>query len=147
MLFQLIGLSSFYLAFFFLCTSATSDPASDPFGGKGKDVISIANSLYIAMLGVIIVVSLGNKPQGSRLAYIGVMVGFAVLFGIALYCTAWTIYLSVPHTLAGWKDIKALFAVPGFRDIVISLGSTYFLYIFASLLHAEPWHLFTSFIQ
>lgn len=75
------------------------------------------------------------------------MVGFAALFGIALYCTAWTIYLSVPHTLAGWRDIKALLSQSGFRDVVISLGSTYFLYIFASAMHFEIWHLFTSFIQ
>lgn len=45
LLFQLLGLSSFYLAFFFLCSSATSNPATDPFGGKGKDVISVANSV------------------------------------------------------------------------------------------------------
>lgn len=43
--FSFFGLSSFYLAFFFLCDSATSNPAHDPFGGHGLDVISVANSL------------------------------------------------------------------------------------------------------
>lgn len=39
LVFQFIGLSSFYLAFFFICTSATSGPAgTDPFGGYGSDV-------------------------------------------------------------------------------------------------------------
>lgn len=47
---------------------------------------------------------------------------FAVLFVIALYCTVWTIYLSVPHTTAGWSDIGALFSQSGFRDIAISIG-------------------------
>lgn len=34
-----------------------------------------------------------------------------------------------------------------FRNIVISIASTYALYIVSSLLHADPWHLFTSFVQ
>jgi hypothetical protein len=73
LIFQSIGLSSFYLAcgpsslhaskplahshlrsrrFFFLCSSATSSTANDPFGGYGSEVISVANSVYIATLGV-----------------------------------------------------------------------------------------------
>lgn len=68
LVFQFVGLSSFYLAFFFICNSSISDPNHDPFNGKGADIISVANSAYIAMLGIIIVVSLGNKPQGSKWA-------------------------------------------------------------------------------
>lgn len=34
-----------------------------------------------------------------------------------------------------------------FREIVISLAATYGLYFFASFMHFEPWHMFTSFIQ
>lgn len=91
LIFQAIGLSSFYLAFFFLCSAATSDSDDDPFGGVGSEVISVANSVYIATLGVTIVcgefcvaaavaaskwqsadlrfallAALGNKPAGSK---------------------------------------------------------------------------------
>ncbi|GAA5985410.1 hypothetical protein JCM11641_000148 [Rhodosporidiobolus odoratus] len=145
--FSFIGLSSFYLAFFFLCSSATDDPANDPFGGAGEDVISIANSIYIATLGITIVCALGNKPSGSRIWYILVMLIFAILFCIALYCTAWTVYLAVPHTAAGWEDIDALINDSAFRDLVIALASTYVLYIVSSILHGDPWHMFTCFIQ
>ncbi|SGY80101.1 BQ5605_C008g05303 [Microbotryum silenes-dioicae] len=147
LLFQTIGLSSFYLAFFFICNSATSDPAHDGFGGYGTDVISVANSVYIATLGITIVCALGNKPAGSKWLYVAVMTSFAVLFGIALYCTVWTIYLSVPHTLSGWKNIDALLQRSGFRNIVISLAATYGMYLISSILHYDPWHLFTCFIQ
>jgi len=34
-----------------------------------------------------------------------------------------------------------------FRDIAISLLATYGLYFFGSLIHFEPWHLVTSFVQ
>jgi len=36
---------------------------------------------------------------------------------------------------------------PTFRNIVISLLSTYGLYLIGSLLHGQPWHMITSFIQ
>lgn len=34
-----------------------------------------------------------------------------------------------------------------FRDIVIALAATYVLYLVASILHFEPWHMVTSFAQ
>ncbi|KAI5474977.1 chitin synthase, glycosyltransferase family 2 protein [Pseudohyphozyma bogoriensis] len=144
--FSFVGLSSFYLAFYFLCSSATST-SDDPFGGYGDDVISIANSVFISTIGVTVVCALGNKPAGSKWWYVACMTMFAILFCISLYCCAWTIWLAVPHTLAGWKEIKTLLEESAFRDIVISVGATYGLYIASSLLHAEPWHLFTCFIQ
>jgi chitin synthase len=72
---------------------------------------------------------------------------FALLFGIALYCTVWTIYLAVPHTLQGWKQFDELLKQSGFRDIALSIASTYGLYILLSILHYDPWHLLTCFIQ
>lgn len=55
--------------------------------------------------------------------------------------------LSVPHTAAGWQDVSALLDNSTFRDIVISLGATYGLYLVSSLLYLEPWHLLTSFVR
>lgn len=51
LIFSFVGISSFYLAFFFLTSSATSVAAEDPFGGKGADIVSIANSLFIGTIG------------------------------------------------------------------------------------------------
>lgn len=36
---------------------------------------------------------------------------------------------------------------PTFRDIVISVVGTYGLYLISSIMHLEPWHMFTSFVQ
>lgn len=82
--FSFVGLSSFYLAFFFLCNAATADPSTDPFGGHGQDVISISNNVFICTIGVTIVCALGNKPSGSRWWYMSVIVVFAALFIIAV---------------------------------------------------------------
>ncbi|GAA5840244.1 hypothetical protein JCM5353_007839 [Sporobolomyces roseus] len=144
--FSFVGLSSFYLAFFFLCNSATANPDTDPFGGYGQDVISVANGLFISTIGVTIVCALGNKPSGSRWWYIFVIVIFAALFVIAAYCTVWTVYLQL-KAIDDWSNIGDLLGQGGFRDIVIALAATYGLYILSSILYFDPWHLVTSFLQ
>ncbi|KAJ3058540.1 Chitin synthase, class 1 [Rhizoclosmatium hyalinum] len=37
--------------------------------------------------------------------------------------------------------------VPDFRNLVISILSTYVLYILSSIIHMDPWHVFTCLIQ
>jgi chitin synthase len=145
MIFQVIGPSSFYLAFVFLMQSATASETNDPFGGYGDDVLSVCSSLYIATLGVTVICALGNKPAASRWWYMFVVVVFAALFCIEFYCAGYTIWLAVPKTVAGWEDVDALMANSVFVDIVISLGATYGLYLFGSILYLEPWHMLTSF--
>ncbi|BGP38938.1 hypothetical protein JCM10449v2_002876 [Rhodotorula kratochvilovae] len=145
--FSFIGLAAFYLAFYFLCTSATSDPDQDAFFGHGEDVVSVCNYVYLATISICVVCALGNKPSGSRWWYIAVMTTFALLFGIALYCTGWVVYHSVPHSIEGWQDTDALLSNRTFVNLIISLGSTVGLYILASVLHADPWHMITCFAQ
>jgi len=92
-----------------------------------------------------------------------------VLFGlcniITTWCAAFTVYLAVPHNVAGWKDfpecVQKLFSnihnVNEFyslvrnnktiQDITIALLATYGLYFISSFMHLEPWHMFTSFAQ
>jgi len=147
MLFQFIALANFYLAFFFLCQSSVQDPDNDPFGGSGQSVVDIVTNVYVALMFVILICSMGNRPKGAKFAYMACILFFAALFGIALYCAGFTIWLAIPKTLAGWQDWKRLLGQPVFRDIVISLGATYGLYIYSSLIHLEPWHLLTSFVQ
>lgn len=110
MIFQVIGPSSFYLAFVFLMQSATASATNDPFGGYGDDVLSVCSSLYIATLGVTVICALGNKPAASKYWYLFTVVVFAALFCVEFYCAGYTIWLAVPHSVAGWQDVDALMA-------------------------------------
>ncbi|KIJ08482.1 glycosyltransferase family 2 protein [Paxillus involutus ATCC 200175] len=152
LLFTWTSLANFYLAFFFLVSSATATPATDAFNflsqGAGQAVFEVFLKLYIALLFVVTVCSLGNRPQGSKWIYALAMVLFGLCNVITLWCAGYTVYLAVPHTFAGWKDFPQLVATnQAFREIVISLAATYGLYLFSSIMHFEPWHMFTSFIQ
>ncbi|OJA08104.1 chitin synthase 2 [Rhizopogon vesiculosus] len=151
LLFTWTSLANFYLAFFFLVSSATT-ATNGAFNflsqGAGQDIFQVFLKLYIALLFVVTVCSLGNRPQGSKWIYGLCMLLFGVCNMITLWCAGWTVYLAVPHTLAGWEDFPNLVATnQTFREIVISLAATYGLYLFSSILHFEPWHMFTSFVQ
>ncbi|KAK0567387.1 Chitin synthase, class 2 [Tilletia horrida] len=153
LVFTFTAIANFFLAFFFLVSSATSDPEHDPFGGQGDAILEVMQNVYIALVVVCIVCSLGNRPQGSNFAYTSCLVAFALIMGIAMYCAGWTVYLALDSSgllaASGWnsENFSKLFATSGFRDIVISLAATYLLWVIASLIHFEPWHLITSFIQ
>ncbi|KAF9225402.1 glycosyltransferase family 2 protein [Gyrodon lividus] len=152
LLFTWTSLANFYLAFFFLVSSATASPKTDAFNflsqGAGQDVFEVFLKLYIALLFVVTVCSLGNRPQGSKWIYALAMILFGLCNVITLWCAGYTVYLAVPHTVAGWKDIPQLVTTnQALREIVISLAATYGLYLFSSIMHFEPWHMFTSFIQ
>ncbi|KAH8835645.1 chitin synthase [Flagelloscypha sp. PMI_526] len=147
------SLANFYLAFFFLIQSATSNENQNAFDflnvdGAATYVFEVFLKLYIALLFVVLVCSLGNRPQGSKKTYWLAVVLFGLCNIITLWCAGYTIYLAVPHTLEEWKDLPSLITENAtFRDICISLVATYGLYLFSSLLHAEPWHMLTSFVQ
>ncbi|KAI0348109.1 chitin synthase [Trametopsis cervina] len=152
LLFTWTSLANFYLAFFFLVSSATSPGTNDAFNflhqGAGTAIFEVFLKLYIALLFVVTVCSLGNRPQGSKWTYTVCIILFGLCALITLWCAGYTVYLAVPHTLAGWKDLPNLIKTNStFRDIVISLVATYGLYLIGSLMHLEPWHMFTSFIQ
>jgi chitin synthase len=75
-----------------------------------------------------------------------------ILFGlcnvIALYCGCYTVYLTAPKSMDQWKQFGSLVENNSeFRDIILALAATYGLFLFSSLLHFEPWHMFTSSIR
>jgi len=146
------SLANFYLAFFFLVSSATASPKTDAFNflsqGAGKSVFEVILKLYIGLIFVIVVCSLGNRPQGSKWTYSIAIMLFGICNIITLWCAGYTVWLAVPHSIAGWKDFPHLVETnKTFREIVISLAATYGLYLISSFMHFEPWHMFTSFLQ
>ncbi|PVF97979.1 hypothetical protein CPB86DRAFT_759334 [Serendipita vermifera] len=150
--FSWTSLANFYLAFFFLVQSATSsDDGAFAFmgvDGIGPIIFEVLLKLYIAILFVVTVCSLGNRPQGSKYTYGLAIIMFGICNVIALWCAAYTVYLQAPKTAAEWSQFGNLIMNnDAFRDIVISLAATYGLYFVSSFLHFEPWHMFTSFLQ
>ena len=105
-----------------LVESATADGTNDAFNflsrGAGKIVFEVFLKLYIGVIFVVLVCSLGNRPQGSKWTYSISMILFGLCNIITLWCAGYTVYLAVPHTLDGWKQFPeyVLFQATKWRD-------------------------------
>lgn len=146
LIFSWFALANYYIAFNIL-----SDAMEDPtFNLKGIHIFNVViNYCYLGLLLTCFILSLGNRPQGSKWGYTLAMIGFACI----------TVYMTVAAFLLAFKGISNLAASDHglslssvftnhiFRNIVLSLLATLGLYIIASLIFFEPWHMITSFIQ
>lgn len=122
----------------------------------GSIVFQLFRNLYIFAIIIIFITSLGNRPQGSKWIYIFCFVLFAIIMGLMLFLSGYTVTLAIDaglkQTPSAAKSGLSKFGVAfvsssAFRDIFISLASTFGIYLLSSLLFAEPWHLITSFLQ
>jgi chitin synthase len=116
--------------------------------GAGGVIFDAILRLYIAILIVITICSLGNRPQGYKNTYGAAIILFGLCNVIALWCAGYTVYMAVPHTLDGWSNIGRLIQTnAAFRNIAMAFVATCGLYFFGSFIHLEPWHMFTSFLR
>ncbi|KAG6826954.1 Chitin synthase 4 [Tricholoma furcatifolium] len=146
LIFSWFALANYYIAFSIL-TTAMEDPTFHITGIKIVNVI--LNYFYVGLLIMCFILSLGNRPQGSKWGYTMAFVGFAIV----------TVYMTTAAFLLAFKGIEGveetstglslgdLLQKPIFRNIVLSLLATLGLYVLSSLLFFEPWHMITSFIQ
>lgn len=154
MLYQLFNLifSWFALGNYFISFVILSESMEDPSFhlGKGIHIVNIIlEYMYVGLLVTCFLLALGNRPQGAKWFYTMAFVGFAV---ITVYMTIAAFFLAfkgVDNIVKsdGPLTVSSLFTNAIFRNIVISLLATLGLYILASLIFFEPWHMVTSFIQ
>ncbi|KAI8922159.1 chitin synthase-domain-containing protein [Powellomyces hirtus] len=152
LIFSWFAIGNFYLTFrrriCRILQSLDNNELTDPFNGSGFVLFQVLRYLYLGAIGVLIIISFGNRPQGSKTLYYSILVLFAVLMGFLLFMGGNTVYRGIPKTDEDWRNVgDKLINEPAFRDIIISLGSTYGLYLISSLLHLDPWHCITSMLQ
>ncbi|KAN0063634.1 Chitin synthase 4 [Thecaphora frezii] len=142
LIFSWFGMANFFIAFFIL-TDAMSDRV------EGLRVPNrVLAYVYMAFIIFCFLLSMGNRPAGSKWGYTISMIVFAVL---TLYMTAAALYLAIDSILdatgARGGGAQALVSDETFVNIVISLAATFGLYLVASVLFFEPWHMVTSLVQ
>jgi len=147
LIFSWFALGNYYITFVIL-----SDAMEDKsFNIPDIHIINVVlNYFYLGLLVMCFILALGNRPQGSKWAYIVAFLGFAFI----------TVYMTFAAVLLAVKGVENIAKVEGrpiqlsdifsnviFRDIVISILATTGLYLIASILFFEPWHMITSFVQ
>ncbi|CAO3590746.1 unnamed protein product [Absidia cylindrospora] len=135
-------------------STAIYDPglANKPFSAPVGQVIHIVlNYIYLFLLVVQFVLALGNRPQGFKTAYTVIMVCLSVIMAYLLFCTGWITYVSISSVVASWQDAEGTFITllkqSTFRNILVSVCSTYIMYFVSSFLFLDPWHMFSSLLQ
>ncbi|WFC96900.1 chitin synthase [Malassezia brasiliensis] len=133
MLFAWFSLANFYI-FFRVLTRGLEAPS---FGLDGIGIVNeILHFVYIGTLVACFILALGNRPQGSAWKYTAVVVIFALL----------SLYMLAAGVVCMYKlfqgDHNSTFA-----QLVVSLVSTYGVYVLGSLLALDPLHLLTSSLQ
>ncbi|RHZ84080.1 hypothetical protein Glove_85g79 [Diversispora epigaea] len=156
--FSWIALGNFYLTFYILGNSLTDPLIVDGLWSEtvGGIIFLILRYIYIALLITVFVLSLGNRPQGYKWAFMFAIVFFSFLMAYMLFAAGWLTYKGVQIQLdvnkgnitgADLSTATAILQDSTFRNIILSLASTFGLYLVASFLFFEPWHMFTSFFQ
>ncbi|KAF5099708.1 hypothetical protein DV451_002846 [Geotrichum candidum] len=146
-LFSWFSIGNFFLVFRIL-TNSLGDPAMG--FAPGKVLGTVFLWLYCACIVSIFVLSFGNRPKGTQAFYIVVVIFFAVLMAYLLFAAIYISVKSVTYTLCvnnNQLTVSLIFGNELFRDLVVSLLSTYALYFVSSFLFFEPWHMFTCFLQ
>ena len=150
--FTWFGTSFFYLTFFYL-VGTIKDEEQDPFILNGKKyggiIFDVVNMLYVLVMVLVLVSSLGNRPQGSKFIYNSAIFLFMLIMIFMLFITGYSIALTLSSiTSTQLKNFPQLVRTnANFRDIVLSTVATYGLYLTSSIIHLDPWHMFTSIVQ
>ncbi|KAK3173238.1 hypothetical protein OEA41_006567 [Lepraria neglecta] len=145
MIFAWFAIGNFFLVFHIL-TNSLGD--KELLSTAGNILAVVFEWLYLATLLTCFVLALGNRPQGSNKFYMS-MVYFWV--GIMLYLVFASVFITVrsiqietaDHAF-NWRD---LYQNQLFFTLIVSLLSTYILWIVISILFFDPWHIVTCFIQ
>ncbi|VUG20103.1 CHS2 [Brettanomyces bruxellensis] len=150
-----IVLSWFSLATYFLIFRIlTLQVLGTSIGWKAGNVLAVAFLwIYIVASGLTFIISFGNKPKESRHLYQFVFFLYSL---IAIYMMFCVVVLTISSILGIESDIKnsadptnplTYLKNATFRDLTVSLASTYALYLLSSLLFFDMFHLFACILQ
>jgi len=107
---------------------------------------------YLTFLVLQFVLALGNRPKGERGLYVTTLWVYAFLSLYLLVCSFWlTIkaFAAIPAQLKNETASQVLHSLftSQIGALVAAMVSTYGIYLTASLLYRDPWHMFSSFGQ
>jgi Glycosyltransferases, probably involved in cell wall biogenesis len=140
LVFSFFSLSNFYLTFYFLTGSLIHSKVLGHNGGFW--IFTLFNYLCICVLTSMFIVSIGNRPQASKNIFKVLIILLTVCALYALIVGFWFVFTTI-HDFG----IDANASTYVFVSIVVSMLSTYGLYVLMSILYLDPWHILTCSVQ
>ncbi|CAN8105835.1 unnamed protein product [Discula destructiva] len=145
MIFAWFAIGNFFLVFKILTSSLGDD---DLLGNVGTILGVVFTWLYGITLMTCFVLSMGNRPAGSGPYYLAMVYFWAIIFVYLMFAAIFISVRAIQTDLAtDGFNISDLFKNTVFYTLIVSVMSTYGIWLLASLLMFDPWHMFTSLIQ
>jgi chitin synthase len=127
----------------------------DPLYPVGEEVFQTLRGVYTFSIVTMFITALGNRPQGSKWLYFWISLFFSIIMAMMLFMGAWAIKIQidlyntslVQTERTAFATFNYLRTTPKFRDMFVSVASTYGLYLLCSIIHLDPWHCITSMVQ
>lgn len=141
------SLGSYYLVFRVL-TVYLAEKDSNFAPGNVLSVLFLW--IYIASLCTTFVLSLGNRPKGTKKFYLIIVWFFAILMVYMMFAAVYMGVQAIEDILKEHStDFKFvyIFTETRIRDLIVATSSTYLLYLVGFVLYLQPWHMFNSFFQ
>jgi chitin synthase len=135
LLFSWFSISNFYLTFYYLTGSLIGNSLVPHNGGFW--IFTIMNYICLGTLCATFIISMGNRPHGAQYLFLITMTLLGMLSLVAIILG----FFSISRTLSNHESSAA------FYNVVVSLLSTYGMYVFISVIYLDPWHILTSSIQ
>lgn len=141
LLFTFFSLGNFYLTFYFIAGSLT-DERTDPFGHNiGTVIFYILRYTCILLIMMQFILSMGNRPQGSKRMYMASMITYGIIMAYTTFCALYVVAIQLKG------DDNMDLGNNLFTNMIVSTLSTIGLYFLMSFLYLDPWHMFTSSAQ
>ncbi|VUC23737.1 unnamed protein product [Clonostachys rosea] len=140
-IFAWFALGNFFLVFKILTESLGAD---NLLKRPGQILGVVFTWAYGAFLGACFVLSLGNRPAGSGKLYTAMVWFWAILMIYLLFAAIYIAVIAIMEHVQGGFQISDLIKNKVFYTLIISLMSTYGLWLIASLMMFDPWHMVTS---
>ncbi|KAG9236600.1 chitin synthase 1 [Amylocarpus encephaloides] len=145
MIFSWFAVGNFFLVFRILTVALGDDKL---LGKTGQYLSVICEWIYLASLVTCFVLSLGNTPDGSRRFYMSMVYTWGAIMLYLLFASVFISIKSVQEELGdGEFQFSDLVKNSIFFTMIVSLLSTYILWIFVSIIFLDPWHIVTSSLQ
>lgn len=141
MLFTFFSIANYYLAFYFVAGSVAGDNDATIGNHGGEALFIIFRYFLILAICSQFVLSLGNRPQGTRGLF---MITVVTMSLVTVYVTVIGLYfVGKTFSVAGTTETS----VHTLMTIVVALIGTYGVYALMSILFLDPWHIITSAVQ
>ncbi|KAF8154862.1 chitin synthase-domain-containing protein [Crassisporium funariophilum] len=103
--------------------------------------------VYLSLLVMQFVLALGNRPKSERIAYTVTFWVYALLAMYLCVCSIWFAGVSSFPASAQASEPGSFPLSSPLSSLLYAMCSTLGIYVFASVLYLDPWHLFHSSVQ